>query len=177
MQDLPPEILHITEGFQSLGTLVERVSQECFNSLSEVVEELAAIPVHSQTPMSNGIGNHALVNGVGNMTKENVRKKELMLEFAHQHRTRFIKLLVLSQWSQHAKDMSQLIDLRVWFNKQIEQYESAAYELGFFKTAIHPFKLPSPDMQTALNVLSTGKVPWTPDVRFNTVKWPNIIVC
>jgi mediator of RNA polymerase II transcription subunit 14 len=163
--DLPPELIHVTESFQSLGTLIERIAQECYNGLDKVLGQMADIDVPTGAPLTNGAGHHAIVNGVGNNSLSNQRKKKLMLEFASNHRTRFIKMLVLSQWSRNVDDVSKMIDLMFWTRSNFDAYLEAANSVGRLKFETHHFKVRNPDMETALAVLSTGDVPWMPDVR------------
>jgi mediator of RNA polymerase II transcription subunit 14 len=166
--DLPPELIHVTEGFQSLGTLVERVTQECYNRLDLLLDQMAKLEVPTNAALTNGASHHAAANGVGSNTKANQEKKKLMLEFAMLERARFIKMLVLSQWSRNADDVSKMIDLRVWSMENFTAYDDAANRVGHIKFEGQHFKVRNPDMKTALAVLSTGKVPWMPDVRVAT---------
>jgi hypothetical protein len=163
--DLPPELRHIDAGVP-LGTLIERVGQLCYRGIEDLVDSLAKKPVQ----MANGIGGHA-VNGSGNKADANQIKKKEIMDFVHLHRSKFIKLSVLVKWSeQAAKQMDQMIDLKAWAHDLDVCYEEAANEIGVFKRNLNNFKLRSPDMETALAVLSTGKVPWMADVRLDMVK-------
>ncbi|KAF2400110.1 MED14-domain-containing protein [Trichodelitschia bisporula] len=158
----PPEIPHITENYQHLGKLIARVAQECFNDLHDVIEKLSEIPLQ---PMANGVG-HGAVNGVGNASHTNVLKKTMLMDFANRQREKFIKLLVLSQWSQQAKDISQLIDLNAWCATQLQHFNECMDRLGQLKIDLHTFKLPGPDIKTALEVLSTGTASWMPSLNY-----------
>lgn len=164
--DLPPEIRHITETYQPFSKLLTRVAQECFNSLSELLTRMAEMPV-SQQPggqLTNGVSSHAMTNGAGNTSTNNVHKKIMMMRFADDQRTRFIKLLVLSQWGRQAEEVGKLIDVVAWTREQEECYDHAAYWLGDLKLQMAGAKISNPDIKTALEVLSTGKTPWMPDV-------------
>lgn len=158
--DLPPELREITTGFQSLGTLIERVSQDCYDQLGKKIEQLASIQVPPQGPLTNGAVHHAGINGIqDNNSRENREKRSLMLDFANRQREKFIKLLVLSQWSRNVGDIRKMINLLNWSNDQFNNYHEAADAVGRIKFNTHNFKLQNPDMETALLVLSTGTVP------------------
>src|SRR4051794_7412637 len=45
MDQLPPEIPHVSAGYWSLSKLLARTSQECFNGLSELLSSMAEMPV------------------------------------------------------------------------------------------------------------------------------------
>ncbi|OCL02626.1 MED14-domain-containing protein [Glonium stellatum] len=166
--ELPPEIRHITETYQPFSKLLTRVAQECFNSLSDLLTRMAEMPVSHQPGglMTNGVNNHAMTNGAGNTSTNNVHKKIMMMRFADDQRTRFIKLLVLSQWGRQAEEVGKLIDVVAWTREQEECYDHAAYWLGDLKLQMAGAKISNPDIKTALEVLSTGKAPWMPDLRY-----------
>ncbi|KAF2835909.1 MED14-domain-containing protein [Patellaria atrata CBS 101060] len=166
---LPPKISRLAdEDFRPLSVLLTRTVQECFNDLGTTIEEMAAIPVPPQPrlPMTNGAGNMAVVNGNGNMSEPNVTKKVKMMEFANHHRERFIKLLVLSQWAKHSGDVRSLIDLSIWLRSQVDMMTFAAQSFGNLKLEMHSAQVPNPDIQTALEVLSTGQASWLPDLGY-----------
>jgi hypothetical protein len=158
--DLPPELRHIDAGM-SLGTLIERVGELCHRGVEDLILSLEKKPV----PMLNGNGPYS-----GNKPDVNQIKKKEIMDFVHLQRSKFIKLMVLVQWSgQAAKQMDQMIDLKAWAHDLDICYEDAANNIAMLKRNLKEFKLRSPDMETALAVLSTGKVPWMADVRVNVV--------
>ncbi len=165
--DLPPEIQHITASFQPLSKLIERVTQECFNGLAEVINEMADM---TPAPLVNGVSNGGLPNGTGDSTSADVAKKVRLMEFANRHRERFIKLLVLSQWSRQAEDVSKMIDLWNWYRMQIDYYDAAADWVGHLRLTTSQAKMPNPDIRTALEALSKGRVSWMPDVSIECRK-------
>lgn len=164
----PPEIKHITDGFQPFSKLLTRTAQECHNDLLELINNLADIEVPSQegAPVVNGLGSHAMQNGAVNASPQSVQKRKMMFEWADMHRKRFIKLLVLSQWSRQAAQVSKLIDILNWAREQEVSYNDAAYWIGAQKANSDNWKVRNPDIKTALEVLSTGKVSWIPEVSF-----------
>lgn len=78
----------------------------------------------------------------------------------------FIKLWILSQWSRQAEDVSKLIDIWTWQREAMEKFENAAYFTGDIKISMQSAKMPNPDIKTALEVLSTGKASWMPDLNY-----------
>ncbi|KAI9788584.1 MAG: mediator complex subunit [Peltula sp. TS41687] len=166
--EMPPEVEHITAGYQPLSKLVMRLSQETFNDLREVIEALSDMPT-SQTPNGHNhykqITNSATSNG-DDETPTNIQKKMRLMNFVQERRAQFIKVLVLAQWSRQSQDVSKVIDLKVWLDKQRLLYDEAGLWLGDLKRSLDPAKMPNPDLRTALEVLSTGKVSWLSDLGY-----------
>jgi mediator of RNA polymerase II transcription subunit 14 len=155
----PFELPHITQGFFPFGTLINRAVQQCWNDLSELITELAAIQVTSE-------GSASITNGKppGNQSSENVHKKLRILDFAHAKRAEFIKLLVLSQWSRQAAEVSRLIDIQGFIRTRHQAYDSAVQYVGEVKRDLVRAQVANPDLKTALEVLSRGRVTSLPDV-------------
>lgn len=165
---LPPEIEHITFGYLPLSKLITRLVQESFNDLAQVVNDMSAMHISQQPQQSNStyLQNHVNGTVAGTASQANVQKKLRLLNFAQDRRAQFIKLLVLSQWSRQAADVSKAIDLKVWLDRQKGLYDDAAGWMGELKRNLGPAKMPNPDLKTSLEVLSTGKASWLPDVGF-----------
>jgi mediator of RNA polymerase II transcription subunit 14 len=158
----PPELLHISQGFFPYGQLINRAVQQCWNDISDLITELADIHVSAQQQTSQ----LTLTNGKssGNQSTENVQKKLRLLEFAQSKRAEFIKLLVLSQWSRQAADVSKLIDLQGFIRTRHLAYNAAMQRVADMKRDLVRAQVANPDLATALEVLSTGKVSSMPDV-------------
>ena len=164
--ELPPEIAHIgPEQYNALSTLLLRISQESYNDLSAILQKMAALPI---APVANG----ALPNGLGaaNMqgnAEANKRKKLLLLQFAQEQRSKFIKLLVLAEWGKKAAfDISKLIDLFSWAGAQARHMDAADDQLDRIKLLSNIARENNPDIATALQVLSTGKASWMPSLGY-----------
>ncbi|KGO43842.1 Mediator complex, subunit Med14 [Penicillium expansum] len=157
----PFKLPHITQGFFPFGTLVNRSVQECWNELSELITELATI----QVPTSGG---SIPTNGkpAGNQSSENVHKKLRLLDFAHAKRAEFIKLLVLSQWSRQAADVSRLIDIQGFIRTRHQSYDAALQYVGEVKRDLVRAQVANPDLKTAVEVLSKGRVASLPDLGY-----------
>jgi len=164
--DLPPEIAHIgPEQYNSLSTLLLRISQESYNELEEVLKNMAAIQL---APVTNGV----LPNGLGAANMQgnadaNRRKKLVLLSFAQEQRAKFIKLLVLTEWGKKASsDISKLIDLLAHASTQAAHMDAADYKLERIKVLSNNARENNPDIATALEVLSTGKASWMPSLDY-----------
>lgn len=165
-QKPPPELLHITQGFFPYGQLVNRAVQQCWNDLSDLIAELADVQLSTQPQTSQA----TIMNGKssGNQSTENVQKKLRLLEFVQNKRAEFIKLLVLSQWSRQAADVSKLIDLQGFIRTRHLAYNAAIQRVADMKRDLVRAQVANPDLATALEVLSTGRAFSMPDVSFHS---------
>ncbi|GFF28422.1 mediator of RNA polymerase II transcription subunit 14 [Aspergillus udagawae] len=162
-----PELPHITQGFFPFSTLVNRSVQQCWNELSDLITELAAIQVspHSSIPLLPVNGKSA-----GNQSPENLQKKLRILDFAHAKRAEFIKLLVLSQWSRQARDVSKLIDLQNFVRARHQAFVDALQRVGDMKRDLVQAQVANPDLQTALEILSKGRLESLADLGYKSSK-------
>lgn len=158
----PPALVHITQGFFPFSKLVNRSVQQCWNDLSELVAELAEMQVSPQDQSSLPITPHG--KSSENQTSANIQKKLRLLDFVHAKRAEFIKLLVLSQWSRQAADVSQLIDLQGFIRTRHQAYVGALQWVGDMKRDLVMAQVANPDLKTALEVLSKGRVAAMSDV-------------
>lgn len=168
LENVPPEIMHVTEGYLPLSKLLNRMTQECFNDLNELVNDLSQIKVSDQDrhALVNGVGGSSPADGAGNTSAENFQKRSRMMHFASHHRERFMKMFVLQQWSRNVEDVSKVIDLNFWFRQQTGLYDETVWQIGELKRSLAGAKLPAPDIKTALEVLSTGRASWMPDLGY-----------
>ncbi|KAL2787261.1 mediator complex subunit MED14-domain-containing protein [Aspergillus keveii] len=164
----PPELEHITQGFFPFSKLVNRAVQQCWNDLSEMIAELAEIQTSSQEPISSLLSTNG--KPPGNQSPENVRKKLRALEFAQNKRGEFIKLLVLSQWSRQAADVSRLIDIQNFIRAQHQAFAGALQWMGDMKRDLVRAQVANPDLRTALEVLSKGEIVSMPDLGYRPPK-------
>jgi len=166
LAQLPPEIRHIaSEFYHPLGKMLVRIAQECYNELSEVVTSMAEMPpdVYPNGNTSNGMGGHANVNLAS--SEVNKQKKLKLLKFAQEQRGKFIKLLVLTDWGRRSSvDVCKLVDLFQWTKDQQYSIDSVDFQMLNIKMESNRLRQANPDIRTALEVLSTGKAAWIPDV-------------
>ncbi|KAK0383265.1 hypothetical protein NLU13_9178 [Sarocladium strictum] len=148
---LPDEIEHITAGLIPLSRILTRLAQVTHNALQERIVELGQMPL--PTPD-------------GSSSPENVAKKLALLNFAHESHSKWVKALVIADWSRKINQVRKLIDLNNHLNKKQILYRQALDGIGFVKRDLTFARMPSPDFKTALQVLSTGKGSWMPDMFY-----------
>lgn len=156
----PPELVHITQGYLPLSRLLTRLAQQTHNNLSNKIVEVAQMPMHATAVNGNGLH----VPPTDDNSVENVNKKLRLLTFAQDTHANWTKALVLTEWSRKAEDVSKVIDLKVHLDRQRSFYDLAIHELMEMKRSLIHARVPNADLKTALEVLSTGKAPWMPDV-------------
>ncbi|KAK7701154.1 mediator complex subunit [Diaporthe eres] len=175
MDNLPPEIAHITQNFIGIPFLLQRLAQKSHNDLQTKIEELAKIPIPQGS--LNGNGGTAEDN-----SEENQNKKANLLHFIQDMHGKWVKALVISEWSRKAGQVSKLIDLNVHINEQLAKYDQGLDFMGHIKRGLYQARLPDPDLKTALQVLSTGQAPWFPEFGYieppplttaEQIKWIN----
>ncbi|PWY69170.1 mediator of RNA polymerase II transcription subunit 14 [Aspergillus sclerotioniger CBS 115572] len=152
----PPDLPHITQGFFPFSKLINRSVQQCWNDLSDMITELAEMQVNPHEYHPSPVPTSGKYPG--NQPPDNTRKKLRMLEFSHAKRAEFIKLLVLSQWSRQAADVSKLIDIQNFIRARHQAYTGALQCVGDMKRDLVQAQVANPDLKTALEVLSKGKV-------------------
>ncbi|CAM1507272.1 Fc.00g069130.m01.CDS01 [Cosmosporella sp. VM-42] len=163
MNDLPDEIIHITQGFVPLSALLTRLAQTTHNSLQEKVTELAKMPIPANA--LNGNAAHSN-NAADDLSSENIRKKASILAFAQEQHAKWVKALVITEWSRKSEMVSKLIDLNSHITQQRILYDAALDNIVNVKRDLTFARMPSPDLKTALQVLSTGTAPWMPDLNY-----------
>ncbi|KAF2257556.1 MED14-domain-containing protein [Lojkania enalia] len=168
MAELPPEIMHLTSDFyHPFSKLLQRTCQESFNELNELLQAMAEIQVSQQSNgvLTNGVGGH--VNGFVDNSEANRQKKLMILRFAQENRAKFIKLLVLAEWGKKSSgEIAKLVDIVTWAREQHQHMDQVDMQMQNLKDVLGNAKQPNPDIRTALEVLSTGKATWIPDLGF-----------
>ncbi|KAJ6445617.1 mediator-RNA polymerase II transcription subunit 14 [Purpureocillium lavendulum] len=163
MNDLPEEIVHITQGFVPLSLFLTRLAQVSHNSLQEKVAELVKMPIPSAAVNGNSTYNSS---GPDDGSTENLRKKASLATFAQDMHGKWLKALVIAEWSRKAGAVSKLIDLKFHIDQQRVLYDATLDNVVNLKRDLTFARMPSPDLKTALQVLSTGSAPWIPDLGY-----------
>lgn len=163
---LPPELEHWAHTYVPMGKLLERVAQQCYSDLTETVDSLADMPVQQTTPAVNGAGTHLGLSAAPDSSVASVEKKLRLMNFAQEHKDRFIKALVLSDWARNMGEMDKLIELRMWLQQQDDAASAVTDAIIRLKHNMIAAKMPNPNIRGAFEVLSTGKAPWMPDLGF-----------
>jgi mediator of RNA polymerase II transcription subunit 14 len=160
INQLPPEIAHITQGYMSLATLLKRLSTRTHENLKAKLSQLAQMPIPPSALNTNG----SHMTSVDDNSSENLSKKLLLLNFAQETHADWVKALVITNWSRRSEDVSKTIDLKIYLDQQKAMYDMAIHEMSEVKRSLPYARVPNPDLKTALQVLSTGKAPWMPEV-------------
>jgi mediator of RNA polymerase II transcription subunit 14 len=63
-----------------------------------------------------------------------------------------------------SENVSKLIDLKLHIDSERNLYDTALYQMSEVKRNLMFARAPNPDLKTAVEVLSTGKASWMPDV-------------
>lgn len=164
MDDLPDEIQHITAASMPLGLLLSRLAQISHNHLQDLIAELATRPV-AQNSAANGAPDYRSTTAE-DTSPESLEKKRLLLEFIQHLHTRWVKALVITEWSRKAEPVGRLIDLKNHIEQQLAHYTQQFVALADIKKQLIFARLPSPDLKTALEVLSSGEVSWMPEFGY-----------
>jgi len=161
MNQLPPEIEHIVFGCVSLSKILERLSVQTYSQLSQKIQELAQMPLPTPKPYVNG---NAVQGVEDDKDVANILKKQRLLQFAEAKHAEWVKALVIANWSRRAHEVGKLIDLQVYLRQQKMLYLGAVDDMSWLKRDLTQARLRSPDLKTAVAVLSTGKASWMPDL-------------
>jgi mediator of RNA polymerase II transcription subunit 14 len=147
---------------KSLGKLMIRTAESCWIALDQVLKSMAAQPVAQQPPGPNGA-----TSEYDNDAVSLAKKRELM-DFAQLHRGRFIKAHVISDWAKDADAFAGIIDVNATLGKNNACHAAATSAVGEMKLAMNHAKMPNPNIEGALELLSTGKSHGLPDFGYIT---------
>jgi mediator of RNA polymerase II transcription subunit 14 len=160
IDQLPPEIAHITLGFVPLQKLLSRLAQTTHNNLTKTITDMAQMPLPPAAV--NGNASHAMASD--DNSQENLAKKLKLLNFAQDAHTEWTKALIIMNWSRRSEEVSKLIDLKAHIDQQRIHYEAAVFDLSEATRNLVHARLPNPDLKTATAILTTGKASWMPEV-------------
>ncbi|EMD00089.1 hypothetical protein BAUCODRAFT_62964 [Baudoinia panamericana UAMH 10762] len=164
--DLPPQLdqsWRTSEHNKSLGKLMDRLAQQCYMDLNSTLTQMSELGAPGDgAPQVNG----ALPHDQTDTSELSLRKKRMFMEFAHDQRDRFTKTLVLSDYSRNEEDMAKLIDIKIWQDKQRWAYAHTLEAIGHTKRRMLDFKVPAPNIESAMELLATGKASWVPDLGY-----------
>ncbi|KAK2735629.1 mediator complex subunit [Myotisia sp. PD_48] len=149
--NLPPEIMHITGGFFPLAKGINRVVVQCWDDLASILSEMGDGQAPQRSSSAQASGNN---------------KKGQILGFLQAKRAEFIKLLVLSQWSRQSIEVGKLIDIQAFIRQRYESYNLALFRTGSMKRDLSRAQMGNPDLQTALEAISTEITAATPTLGF-----------
>jgi mediator of RNA polymerase II transcription subunit 14 len=172
LDGLPIEVKQLTEHFQPLYSLFHRSAQQSWNEFSELWDRLINIPVAPSGTVPNSSLGKSQVNGViaGDQSPGNLTKKDDLLYFQQEQRTLYIKLLVLLDWFHRSRGIEKVIELGAWIRDQRSHFNGAADFVGNMKRELALWQVQNPDLKTAIEVLSCGKVSTLSDLGYVPTK-------
>ncbi|KAF7901259.1 hypothetical protein EAF00_003480 [Botryotinia globosa] len=162
IHDLPPEVEHITSNFLPLTELLNRLAQSTHNDLRQEIMKLANMPI----PQSAINTSSPHITKEDDTSNDNVNKKVSLLNFAQIQHSRWVKQLVLLDWSRNAEEVSKIIDLNIHLCQKRGLYQYILHHMSEVKRKLCDVDSPRPDLKTAVEVLSTGKANWMPDLGY-----------
>lgn len=163
MDDLPDEIQHITADILPLNLILARLAQFSHGTLQDTIAALASKPVPQIT--ANGNASYQYT-GADDTSPESLEKKTTLLKTIQDLHTRWVKALVITEWSKKSEKVSKLIDIRSHLAAKVEEFNMVFWDLIKVKHELHWAKLPSPDLKTALEILTSGEVSWMPELGY-----------
>lgn len=192
MEESVDELQHITDDVMPLSLLLTRLAQFSHMKLQELILDLASKPLPENTLNGNakGLMNNSIngnvnagVNGAPKLpspaledtSPESLNKKTMVLKFIQDLHSRWVKALVITEWARNADEVGKLIDLRTHLAAKLELYNRTFWNMVNLKHEMAFAKVPSPDLKTALEVLSTGAVHWMPDVSCNCSEYSQFL--
>lgn len=143
---LPPELQASTTFDFSLKVLYERIIQDCFGNMHQNVGGLQQVPAARGPEGSK-------------LAPEHYERRKSWMLFARYHREVFVKALVLTRWVQSGRDWSQLYALDEHLLQKLDNYNDAIWDFSDMRDRLTRIKIPSPDIETAVNILAQGELP------------------
>jgi mediator of RNA polymerase II transcription subunit 14 len=145
-----------------MGKILQRLANQCLKDLRDTVNNMAETPIEgSLAPVTNGAVSHHV-----DKSEASVNKKLQFMKFANNQRDRFIKMLVLVDYSRREEEMARLVDLKVWQEKELNAHQNAMHSIGLTKRDMFAAKMPNPNIEGALEYLSTGKASRQPHLGY-----------
>jgi mediator of RNA polymerase II transcription subunit 14 len=145
-----------------MGKILQRLANQCLKDLRDTVTSMAETPIDgSVAPSTNGAVSHLV-----DKSEASVNKKLQFMKFANSQRDRFIKMLVLVDWSKREEEMARLVDLKVWQEKELNAHRDAMHSIGLTKRDMFAAKMPNPNIEGALEYLSTGSASRQPHLGY-----------
>lgn len=168
LDGLPIEIRQLTEHFRPFHKLVHRSVQQTWNTFSDLIDQLSEIKVAPSNIPPNNSFSKPQTNGAtsGDLSPANLEKKDRILKFQQDQRALYIKLLVLYDWFKKSRGIDQVIEISMWMHDQRMHFAQAADFIGNMKRDLALWQVPNPDLRTAIEVLSNGRVSSLSDLGY-----------
>lgn len=172
LDGLPIEIRQLTQHFRPFHKLVHRMVQQTWNNFSDLIDQLCDITVAPNVAAPNASYAKTQINGAipGDQSRENLEKKDRLLKFQQDQRALYIKFLVLHDWFKRSRGIDQAIEISMWIHDQRTHFAEAADFIGNMKRELALWQVPNPDLKTAVEILSTGRVSTLSDLGYVPIK-------
>lgn len=170
---LPDEIQHITTDIVPLNLLFTRLAQHTHNEMENMINKLAALPLPE--PAVNGNGEYR-VPVMEDTSTESLAKKRMFLDFLKTQHTKWVKALVLLEWSKRSHLVGSLIDIRAYLAVQLDQYSLDLGELVNLRRGLTHARLAAPDLKSALHILEDGEVSFLEEVSPRVKSWCRLML-
>ncbi|KAM7207650.1 mediator of RNA polymerase II transcription subunit 14 [Naviculisporaceae sp. PSN 640] len=164
MEDIEDEIRHITQDFIPLSLILTRLAQFSFARLNDTIHALSNKPLPQ--PVANGASGNYQTTAVEDPSEESREKKTIWLKTMEELHHKWVKALVITEWSKKAHEVGTLIDIKCHLHDQVFLIEQIFNAMLGFKQSLHRIRTPSPDLKTALEILSSGEVSWMSDLGY-----------
>jgi mediator of RNA polymerase II transcription subunit 14 len=149
MDELPDEIQHITQDIYPLSLLLTRLAQSTHNDLEQIIGNLASISLTDEKKSPDAVS---------------LEKKKMLLEWAHSRHAKWVKTLVITEWSRKSEDVGKLIDLFNYLRIRLDSFGFLLDNMILLRRQLYTARSPSPDLKTALQILEDGEASFLPEV-------------
>ncbi|QSL66558.1 hypothetical protein MERGE_000939 [Pneumocystis wakefieldiae] len=133
MDLLPPPLPKVTQGMVPLRDVIQQVIYHIFSELQNILELLPSM--------------------------SNVSKKRTILEYIFSTKRKIIKLYVLVKWAYSSEEVQKCIDIIAFLQGQKNCFLNVIHSLKATVCQLSYARVRSPDIITAMEVLSTGTFP------------------
>ncbi|KAK3989179.1 mediator of RNA polymerase II transcription subunit 14 [Cladorrhinum sp. PSN332] len=164
-EQLPDELEHITADIIPIDLFLTRLAQYSHSTLQDQILALSSKSLPQNLPNGNASHHPA---GAEDTSPESLEKKTMLLNHLQTLHTKWVKALVIIEWSKKADQVGRLIDIRQHLFQKMELFTSSFWGLVSLNNDSQHAKVPSPDLKTALQVLTEGEVSWMPEFGYIT---------
>lgn len=175
MPKVPEELVEMLrtripdDAYVPMARLISRAAKTCWSQLITALNELAEIRPPDPQSITKRLRppDQSVIN---DDSAENQRKKMKLWNFAEDHKRALIKLLVILMWSSKSEDNKLTIALNFEIHAIRSAFSNANDKLNEWIVYIVSRQDACPDLDTAIEVLATGRVADVPDLGFTELK-------
>lgn len=153
------------DAYVPMARLISRAAKSCWTHLLNILNELAEIQPPDPQAVTKRLKppDQTVIN---DDSTDNQRKKLKLWNFAEEHKRALIKLLVILMWSSKSEDNKLTIALNFEIHTMRSAFSNANDKLNEWIVYIVSRQDACPDLNTAIEVLATGRVADVPDLGF-----------